>query len=209
MTNGEYEFINLCSILNIRYERIVEGKDKSPDFLIYLNDNLIYIEIKDLETNPDEKSAINELSENDFAVWGNSKPGNRIRQKIKEGSVQLRKYCANKYPSIIIIHDNRSSQVSILSEYEIKTGMYGIEHRTLDKTGNIIKRFGSDRRLTENHGTYISAVGILKENNMLDLYLNYFSDIPLDHHQLKQFKGVKVYALSNDPREKFAEWKKL
>ena len=67
------------------FDRIEEVDSiRTPDYKLYINNYLIIVEIKDLEMNKEERLALKSLKSQQFAVWGNSKVGNRIRNKIKD-----------------------------------------------------------------------------------------------------------------------------
>jgi len=128
MTNGERNFELFCEYHNFRYEKIKENKDvKTPDYRLFIGDYLIITEVKDLESNKEDEKALKEFYEKGSVVWGQSKVGSRVRNKIIASKNQLKRFTENKYPSILLIFDHRNEITPTLTDYEIKIGMFGFE----------------------------------------------------------------------------------
>ncbi len=210
MTAGEKIFIEYCKKANILCERIAEENlVKTPDYSVIINERIVIIEVKDLTVNDQEKQALSNLEKHRYAVWGKSQPGNRIRNKIKNCSKQLKHHVKNRYAAIMVLYDNRPEEVAILSDYEIKCAMYGFESISQNNNGSLLKRFSSKRQMTEKTRRYISAVGVLTDSSVLSLYLNSYATIPLEKDDWKSIKGVSLYQLKYSPDECFCDWLKI
>jgi len=207
MTIGEKIFIEFCNRNRIKFEKISEKEStKTPDFKIKLNKKNIFIEIKDINLNNEEKESIQKYKKNGYAVWGNSKVGNRIRNKIANSSKQLKYSTQHNYSTVLVLYDNRPPDVSILSSYEIKTAMYGFESKLIE--GNLVTKsfFGSKKQMTYESRTYISAIGIINNFYEMRLYLNNYAKYPLNIASWKEIDDVFIYKLEKDPDITFSNW---
>lgn len=210
MTTGERRFSEFCRKHGFQFQRVDEESDRqTPDFMLFPAESPIIVEIKDLTNNPEETEALNRLRTDHFAVWGTSKVGNRIRNKIKSAHGQLKQQALSSTPSILVIVDDRDESVSILSSYEIAVAMFGYQTMIMGSDGHVSQRFGSGAQMTVSSRTYISAIGVLEKNLQLDLYLNFYAGNPLNSNALIRCVAVKVYRVDKPPRGSFGDWIQL
>jgi len=172
-TEGEKRFISFCDTNGYHYDRIAEESIPSPDFLLHISETEhLTVEVKDFEENKEETTAIQHYKQNGFATWNSQKlPGERIRNKI-EGSKRQLEYQKGEYPSLLLLYDNRSEIVSIVSEYEISVAMYGLECRFIQGE-QLLRIHGPNKKLTMTEKTYISYIGILDTKGLITMYENY------------------------------------
>jgi len=208
-TNGERNFELFCNYHYFKYEKIEEKEDiRTPDYRLFIGDYLIIIEVKDLESNKEDEKALKEFYEKGYAVWGQSKVGSRVRNKITASKDQLR-FAENKYPSILLIFDHRNEGVPTLTDYEIITGMFGFE--TINISNNLnLRKFGGKTQMTKNSRKYISCIGLLiKENNnkpFLKLYENYYANIKIKYDIFKKYDDISIFKLNSPPDKTYSNW---
>jgi len=208
-TNGERNFELFCNYHYFKYEKIEEKEDiRTPDYRLFIGDYLIITEVKDLESNKEDEKALKEFYEKGYAVWGQSKVGSRVRNKITASKDQLR-FAENKYPSILLIFDHRNEGVPTLTDYEIKIGMFGFEAINVNNNSNF-RKFGGKTQMTKNSRKYISCIGLLiKENNnkpFLKLYENYYTNIKIKYDIFKKYDDISIFKLNSPPDKTYSNW---
>lgn len=209
-TSGEKLFVAFCTKYRLSYTRIVENPNsKNPDYMLFPERDPIVIEIKDLTDNPDETRAVDQIEKMRFAVWGSSRIGSRIREKIRKSHAQLKAYRNRKLPTILLVFDDRDCRVSVLSPYEIAVAMYGYETRALNADRSVSRRFGLGAQMTAKTRKYISAIGVINSDLNLSLYLNCHAEIPLDSSEIMKCPAVTVYSLGQRPEIGFSDWTQL
>jgi hypothetical protein len=116
-------------------------------------------------------------------------PGGRVRQKLTDGTSQIRLRAKGNHPSILVVYNNVPLH-DHTSDYDVLVAMYGLEtHQiAIPKQPDISpylldKKFGPKSRMTKNQNTSVSAVGVLYEGRerepLLCIYHNIFAEIPL------------------------------
>lgn len=212
MTYGERYFKVFCNYHYFKYEKIEEKKDvRTPDYKLFIGDYLIIIEVKDLESNKEDEKALKEFYEKGHVVWGGSKVGNRVRNKIIACKDQVKRFTENKYPSILLLFDHRNEVTPTLTDYEIKIGMYGFEAIKININDNPnLRKFGGKAQMTKNSRKYISCIGLLtKENNnklCLKLYENYYANIKIKYDIFKKYNDISIFKLNVPPDKIYSNW---
>ncbi len=210
MTSGERCFIQLCKKHGFKFRSIIaEDNSRTPDYEVNVGGYIIFVEIKDFEINKEEKVALETLQADRCAVWGSSKVGNRVRNKIEDASDQLKNNMVGASPAILILFDNRPEQISLLSTYEIAVAMYGFQTIDLNSRGMKNQRFGAKAQMSTGTRTYISAIGVLRTNLTLDLFENYYAKNRLDINILTGCSDISMFRLSHSPRDKFSDWEQV
>ena len=209
-TSGERYFEVFCDYHGLKYEKILEEKDiRTPDYRLFIDDYLIIAEIKDMEPNKEDQKALKEFYEKGSVVWGESKVGSRVRNKIITSKDQIKRYTKNRYPSILLIFDNRNEITPTLTDYEIKVGMFGFESISINNNLNF-RKFGGKAQMTKNSRKYISYIGLLiKENNSkhcLKLYENYYANIKIKYDIFRKYSDISIFKLEYPPDQKFSNW---
>lgn len=209
-TSGERYFEAFCDYHGLKYEKIIEEKDiRTPDYLLFIDDYLIIAEIKDMESNKEDQKALKEFYEKGSVVWGESKVGSRVRNKIITSKDQIKRYTKNRYPSILLIFDHRNEITPTLTDYEIKVGMFGFESININSNLNY-RKFGGKAQMTKNSRKYISCIGLLiKEKNaspFLKLYENYYANIKIKYDILRKYNDISIFKLEYPPDQIFSNW---
>lgn len=194
MMQSEQWFEEFCNKSNLRFERIETSTKKTPDYTISIGDEIIIAEIKELVPNEDEMQSIELTKARGYGIILSITPGERVRNKIKRASAQIKARAQGKYPSILVLCDIRHGlgQIAMhLDPYSIKVGMYGLEqvHMSVPKDPNISPYItgmghGPRRMMTEGHNTTISAIWVLstpsQDEVCFDIYHNKYASRPLD-----------------------------
>ncbi len=209
-TAGERNFELFCNYHTFKYEKIIEDKDvRTPDYQLFIDDYLIITEVKDLEPNKEDQKALKEFYEKGYVVWGQSKVGSRVRNKIITSKNQIKRFTKNKYPSILLIFDHRNEITPTLTDYEIKVGMFGFETININSNLNY-RKFGGKAQMTINSRKYISCIGLLiKENNnkpFLKLYENYYANIRINYDIFKKYNDISIFKLDFPPDKTYSNW---
>lgn len=211
-TDGERNFELFCDYHHFEYEKIKEKKDlRTPDYKLFIGDYLIITEVKDLESNKEDEKALRKFYKKGYVVWDQSKVGYRVRNKITASKDQLRIFTEDKYPSILLIFDNRNEITPTLTDYEIKSGMFGFESIkiSMDDKPNP-RKFGGKAQMTKNTSKYISSIGLLiKENNnkpFLKLYENYYANIRIKYDIFKKYNDISIFKLNFPPDKTYSNW---
>lgn len=210
MTSGESAFVEFCQEYGISCKRVPEESDrKTPDFWLDCDGTKMLIEIKDVQSNGDEKTALEDLNEHGFAVWGTGKVGARVRRKIEKARSQLKGARGDGVSAILLLYDSRDPVTASLSDYEILVAMYGYEAIQVEGEHEGRRRFGGSAQMTASTRTYISAVGVLSSDLGLRIYLNWFATVPLAPGAFPRAAPVEVYSLQSDPRNGFGCWTRV
>ena len=212
MTDGERYFEVFCNYHYLKYKKIEEKKDvRTPDYRLFIGDYLIITEVKDLESNKEDEKALKEFYEKGYVIWGGSKVGNRVRNKIIASKDQLKRFTENKYPSILLLFDHRNEITPTLTDYEIKIGMYGFEAIKINTNDNPnLRKYGGKAQMTKNSRKYISCIGLLtKESNnklFLKLYENYYANIKIEYDIFEKYDDISIFKLNVPPDKIYSNW---
>jgi hypothetical protein len=82
LTESEALFEEYCESNGIPCYRIKEDDSRTPDYEIFDDDKKIIVEVKQIEPNSDDETALQELKEDGFGSVSYV-PGHRVRKKIK------------------------------------------------------------------------------------------------------------------------------
>jgi len=220
MNESEIKFEQFCVGQGIPFERITTGSFTTPDYDIYVHGQKIVVEVKEFETNEDDKKVLQEIQTQSHISSGIHRVGDRIRYKIDNAKRQVENRAKGCFPSLLVLYDTRPYPIRGISPYEIIAAMYGWE--TIDlhiskKVGEPIKfglhHFGKGKKFREGVHTYISGLAVLSEskNNSLrlDIYVNDFADKPLPFENLLQMENVSLFVRPPSQTNKFRGWARL
>lgn len=215
-TPSEKVFESFCAKAGLACNRIPEEDSKTPDYELTIDGQRIIVEVKELDRNKEEQKAAQLASERGYGSGLSNTPGDRVRKKIKVSSAQIKARTKGTYPSILVLF-NRGQVVGHLEPYNIRVAMYGIEqvHITVPRDRSVKpyttgKSYGPKRKMTEEHNTSISAIGVLLTPGEIELrvYHNKHAAVPLDPVLLSGY-GVHQYELGSDVPGDTAKWKEL
>lgn len=181
MTRGEIVFEQFCTIHAIAFERVDEGHQPTPDYIIALGDGHAVAEVKQIDKD-----------ENFTAISGSRTIGDHVRAKINEARNQVRVSANGGKPTILLIYNNLDPlQLFGTEQHDFVAAMYGEPtHRISVKTGQISDFFeGLNRSFRPGKNDSFSAVGLLKctvEGPVVHLYENMHAKVPLEYSRLPE-----------------------
>ncbi len=178
-TISESLFEQFCTENSIPWNRVERDNDaRTPDYDIYLNDNIIVVEVKQFDLNDKDKAIIKELSiKGRAAYW--EEPGRRVRNKIGSAKDQLKRRSKNTHPTILILYDDVGG---VVDRHDIMAAMYGQDtiKMEISKSDHILKEteeFGGKRKFTSTENTTFSAIALLYKNFDAQLKLSVFHNV--------------------------------
>ncbi len=169
-TKSELIFEKFCFDNSILYESIMVSNHVTPDYKIYINNQPIIVEIKQIDSDINFDS-INGVTSRIV--------GNHVRQKINEAKKQLQSVACNGLPTILLIYNNLDGlQIFGTEQHDFIAAMYGeLTVRIVD--GQIKDSFhGRNRSFFPQKNTSFSAIGHLVSRNdgvFIRLYENIFA----------------------------------
>lgn len=214
-TISEDIFEVFCSTANMRFDRIpTSDYKKTPDYDIFPSNVKIVVEVKQIDPNPEEQEEIEKFNNGESAM-GSCTPGQRVRKQITKAGPQIKARAKGEHPSLLIVYDNVIIG-SHTEPYMIRVAMYGLETHVIGVPKNYEfdpylkdKKFGSKRKMTEEHNTSISAVGVIKQNpdNEIELrvYHNIHAAIPLNP-DIMRFPSTYHYTLGEKELRVLQGW---
>jgi hypothetical protein len=180
-TIAEKTFEDFCDANKIKWEKIEEGHQKTPDYKVQFGDEFVFIEVKQID------------KDQDFHIDGEVSArtvGSHIREKIKEARKQLKVGANQGCPSILLVYNNLDGlQMFGTEQHDFIAAMYGDLTYVIDqKRHEIIGQYqGRNRSFAENKSAYFSAVGFLYQmidSTGITLYENAFSNNMLDFNSI-------------------------
>jgi len=213
-TRSETLFEKFCSNSGITLARVPEGQTPTPDYELIVEQQRIIVEVKEITSNKEEQESDRLLFERGYGNVLSRIPGERVRKKVSDSSVQIKSRTQSTYPSILVLYDGRNA--GHLWPYNIRVAMYGLEQINMavprDRSMSpyaMGMNYGPKRKMTEQHNTSISAIGVLYTPNSKDielhLYHNRFAMITLDPKLLQRY-GVSQFILGEDVPGSTAQW---
>ncbi len=217
-TSSEIYFEKLCSELGISLKRIQEGNCKTPDYELTIDHQPIITEVKEMTRNKEEQESDHILRKRGYGNVLSTTPGDRVRKKIAESSKQIKARTKGKYPSLLVLFD-RGFVAGHLDPYCIRVAMYGLEqiHIAVPQDHSVPpyvtgKSYGPKRKMTEEHNTSISALGVLlakrPDEILLHVYHNKFAAVSLDPRLLLRY-GIAQFKLGDGVTGNTAEWQEV
>ena len=204
-TESDLLFEKFCRMNGIECRPVetssVEG-EKTPDYDILIAGYKILVEVKQMNPNPGEAQKQEELNKTGTTSI-KSKPGHRVRGKIKDAMGKFKKRTENRHPSLLVLYDN-VKYYKHTDPFEILSAMYGEPYFSVTYTdttdrieiGNM--KLGGKQKMTKDTNTSISAIGVLKKesdgNPSLEIFHNIYAKSPLSSEVLSKIP-VKQYTI--------------
>jgi hypothetical protein len=220
MTGSEQLFERFCAGKGLSLHKVPEGKLKSPDYYLDTSNNRLVIEVKQIDSNKEERSVLRkppeEWNENDIFHW--DIPGDRLRNKIASAMPQLRALSKGVYPTLLVVYDNIMVWPELTDEYAVRVAMYGIEVAMITSEvapeggAKIVERwYGPRKRVTEQHNTTLSAIAVMSDEDdrtQITVYHNWYAKAPMGK-QVLVVPGVVHFELERAPDAGFCEWRRI
>ena len=168
MTESEKDTIRFFDEIKVNLNRIPEGVEKTPDFFVETDKQKIFIEVKEINENEEEKALLKQI-EDKGQVSGHESPelGKRFRPAIQAANKQLKKKCTSGEAGLVIIQDVRDFfNRSCFPQEEVKLAMFGDRVTWISVNSRSVKAdiFDKNKTTTEQKNTTVSAVGLMVKN---------------------------------------------
>ena len=210
-TISEELFEQLCAQKNVECMRIPEGAAKTADYQLMLERVTLIIEVKQLDTSPDE--------EHIAATWGTPQspraiaPSDRVQGLLEEGYPQIKRSAEGKWPAMIVVYNN-SGPWNWIDSFTVSKAMFGSfgfvlelqTNHTVDLTGH---GYMGQRKVTKDTCRALSIVGVLKRGQAhalkLDCYHNPYAAFPIEPDSLSNVADAQ-YIHPNPHDRGFITW---
>jgi hypothetical protein len=181
LTKSEALFLQYCNLRGYVANCLsapAEG-GRFPDYEVFIDQNRIVAEIKELRANPADKEIAEAIQQRRIQAFG-GEIGRRVRTHIEDAEHQLRRYENQAVPCLVVLYDNiivngsRPNRPELfpvdlanpLYPGHIDVGMYGhqvvnIRIHPTGQTESLGDVRGGKRTLRPGHQTNISAVATL------------------------------------------------
>lgn len=217
-TQSERLFEDYCANAGVLCGRISEEDSKTPDYELRIHGRRIIVEVKEFSRNKAERESDRLVSKRGYGSVLSNTPGDRVRKKIADSSAQIKARTQRIYPSILVLFD-RGHVAGHLDSYNIRVAMYGLEqvHIVMPRDSAVSPyttgiSYGPKRKMTEDHNTSISAIGVLftpgRSEIGLHVFHNKYATVPLDFALLARH-GIRQYELEGDVPSNTAKWREL
>ena len=218
-TVSEKLFEDFCADIGISLESIAPESDegqKTPDYTMEASGNLIVVEVKQFDPNPEDRRLFRALSEQGTTGTITSVPGHRVRGKISDAMPQLKARSKGKLPALLVLYNNVKLIEQRVDPIDIKTAMYGLEvvevsvpKDPADRRIFAQHKFGGGRKVSDQYNTSLSAVGTLFETAQsirLDIFHNDFAANSVDPAWLRS-SSIRHFRLGTEmARGGLREW---
>lgn len=186
-TESERLFRQFCDESGLVCVPIPCASHRTPDYSVTCSGTRVVCEVKQLQQSQREKAALQEaFSTGSAAAYF---PGNRLRQKLKKISPQLKAEAGCGTPTILVVYDNGPFGTDLDHETVLQAMFGDIGYPIQFVEGSASKpvagepRFGGNRGLTPVHNTSVSALAALERHDgrlRLRVYHNPFAAVPLN-----------------------------
>ncbi len=199
MTESEEDTIRLFNDIKVNLFRVPEGAEQTPDFFVETDNQKIFIEVKEINENEEEKGLLSEIDKKErVSGYDSCEIGKRFRSSIQTANKQLKKSCTSNEAGLVIIQDVRHFFTrSCMPQEEIKLAMFGDRVTWLSVNTGKIKAdlFAKNKTTTDKKNTTTSAVGLMIKNIQddsltLHIYHNPYAKTPLIS---PVFESTKVF----------------
>lgn len=165
---AEALFESFCDSHVVSWERVPVEKTRTPDYIVLLNGQSIYFEVKQID------------EDDNFKVSGGDRTvGSHIRQKILDSRKQVQAGTRLGAPSILLVYNNLDPmQLFGTEQHDFIAAMYGDMTVELKDSRIVDSYHGRNSLLRDNHNTSFSAVGHLRHSATgptVRLYENVFA----------------------------------
>lgn len=214
MTKSEENTIKLFKEIGLDLVRVKERAEKTPDFFVETDKQKIFIEVKEINENKEEKDFLLKIDNKEkISAFDSPEIGKRFRPPINAANKQLKSSCKSNEAGLIIIQDIRNFlNRSECPHEEVKLAMFGDRVTWLNVgTGQFeADLFDKNKTTTEQKNTTTSAVCLLTKdlengNLKLHIYHNPYAKVPLIS---PVFKSSKVSEYSIHITKAYSNFKK-
>ena len=211
-TQSEIWFEEYCSSREVPFARIEESNNRTPDYELNLDGQIIIVEVKEILPNTEEKASIKKLKRESVGLTTGDTPGERVRGKIAGASGQIKARTDRRFASLLVLCDIKYGCGQItghVNPYNIRVAMEGLDQRILavpqdrrESPYTTGMKSGPKKKMTDMHNTSISGIGVLSTPPgapiSLVVYHNRYAAIPIPTDKLQKL-NVPQYCLSGNP----------
>jgi hypothetical protein len=177
-TISEELFEQLCLASNVPCELVATGTGRrTPDFRIRLGSVQVICEVKQINPNDEDRADLADVC-SDEAVGRLVR--NRLREKLKDVSAQLKAACQDGCPTLLVFYDNTPFKIYTLHS-DVVQAMFGQDSVKISFSGKpdhpaVVSQpfFGGNRGLTPRQNTSVSALAILDGSPISGLTLRVY-----------------------------------
>ena len=217
MTLADQLFERFCARVGIKATPIPTGGKKTPDYRLSVTGQEVIAEVKQLDPNDEEKADLAKFTKGvGSGYW--AVPGNRVRRELSKANTQLATLAKGRCPALVVVYNNVFLCFHT-DPYNVRVGMYGVEQVVVAVSGDanvspqyVGLKFGPKRKMTPEHNTTISAVGVLTLNPPGDLqspqlivYHNVYARQPLYPELLRPY-GILQFTLPRGSPNASRDW---
>lgn len=178
-TKSEIAFEAFLIENNLAFERVDEGRQRRPDYLVRINGVEVLFEVKELAEDENFKPDMSSRT-----------VGDHIRQKMLDSRKQVQFGARQGKPSVLLVYNNIDPiHLFGTEDFDFITAMYGEYTLSIDKSKMaIVDSFhGRNSVLGEAKNTSFSAVARLspiRGKLTVALFENVFAKVPLPYEGL-------------------------
>lgn len=212
-TVSERLFEEFCERKVIRCRRVSAGATRTPDYDVFVSRRKVVTEVKEIVPNAVERAADAALSRGKPTVVSFT-PGKRVRGKISDAVPQIKARSKHRYPGLLILYEDALLPRHVDS-YQIRVAMFGFESVVFAVPADprqspyaVGRKFGRGRKMTPDHCTSVSAIGVLSSragDTTLTVYHNPHAKIPLPPELMAKY-GIPQFKLGTAGPGKIADW---
>src|SRR5690242_11588089 len=97
-TKSESLFERFCEMHGIRCERVPTAEERTPDYDIYVGEQKIIVEVKQIDLLSEGKAAQDSFEKRGFSLVDLGRPGKHVWVAIRYGDPQIRERAKGRYP---------------------------------------------------------------------------------------------------------------
>ena len=215
-TVSEELFEAFCAEHGLGCEPIpcVEG-ERTTDYWLRVGGHDVVVEVKQLDPTPKDDEHQQNIEAGIVKAHGDQ-PGRRIRRQIDSAKKQLKRQSKGEAPGLLVLYNNIPYQPTVTDPMFVLMAMYGQVEASIEIPASPREaprwrgfRLGGGRRMTKDHNTSISALGMLQgegsAKKRLTIYHNIFAANPFDPNWLRS-DAVAHYTVKDPASGTFEEW---
>jgi len=179
----EEEVVKFCKNRHWRCVKILESKNKSPDFKIFKEGEaapFMIVEVKSIKGNDLDKTIEGAFTGEKFNTWEKSANTafGAIRNRIKKARDQFVDSQYLNLPQVVFLYSDRISTLYEISESSLREALWGRTFLCL-KDNKIVDQIHRGRIFRKGHMTCVSAVIVPKESGGAIIAENQYAEIPI------------------------------
>lgn len=184
---SEQLFEQFCDAHSIPFERVATGQRRTPDYVVRFAGTRVTCEIKQINPNADDLKELQQLRENRASARYHP---NRLRDKLKDVSAQLKAASEGGEATMLIIYDNTPFK-GYTDHADIVQAMFGRYSISVSVPADrsfpskvSAPFFGGNRGMGPGWNTAVSAIAVLEggpiQVRALRVYHNVYAAVRLE-----------------------------